>query len=150
MKIDNYNKTTDREMLLKLVSRLSSVTLPEGVTEESFKEKQACLMEKDLEKESNTILVVKEGQNIIAFLQLEPDVDWISGEKYGYISRIVVSESVEGKGLGKKLMTLAEEWAIENGYFAVGLNVFSQNTRALGLYESMGYKTETLKMMKRF
>lgn len=51
------------------------------------------------------------------------------------------------KDLGK-LMTLAEEWAIENGYFAVGLNVFSKNTRALGLYESMGYKTETLKMMK--
>ncbi|MHC5250571.1 GNAT family N-acetyltransferase [Enterococcus sp. LJL90] len=149
MKFDKYNKATDKEVLLELVSRLSDFTLPDGVPEEIFKAKQASLMEKDLENESNTIMVVKQDGHIIAFIQLETDVDWISGEKYGYISRIIVSESAEGNGLGKKLMTLAEEWATENGYSAVGLNVFSQNTRAFRLYESIGYKTETVKMMKR-
>ena len=45
-------------------------------------------------------------------------------------------------------MQAAEEWSREQGYSRVTLNVFATNERALGLYEHLGYRPETVHYLK--
>lgn len=47
-----------------------------------------------------------------------------------------------GRGLGKALLTGVEEWARTAGVRKLQLRVLSENHRARGLYESMGYEVE--------
>jgi ribosomal protein S18 acetylase RimI-like enzyme len=46
-------------------------------------------------------------------------------------------------------MVLGEEYARAQGAHTLGLSVFGFNTSARGLYESLGYKTTSIKMLKR-
>lgn len=61
---------------------------------------------------------------------------------------IVVDASARGKGIGRKAMQLAEEYARSQGATTLGLSVFGFNTAARGLYESLGYETTSVKMRK--
>jgi ribosomal protein S18 acetylase RimI-like enzyme len=60
-----------------------------------------------------------------------------------------VAERYRGKGLGRRLMETAEEWAREQGLPRISLSVGARNTIGQRLYESLGYQTETLRMTKR-
>ncbi|MHC5372535.1 GNAT family N-acetyltransferase [Enterococcus sp. LJL120] len=148
MQIETYSEITDKAELINLVVRLVDFPLPNRVNKEKFILKQVNMMEEDLKNESGQILTIKDGKKLLGFIQLQAEVDWISGEEYGYISRLVVSKEAEGQGLGQKLISLAEKWALENDYKAIGLNVFSKNSKAVTFYEKLGYQTETIKMMK--
>ncbi|MHC5247785.1 GNAT family N-acetyltransferase [Enterococcus sp. LJL90] len=148
MQIDIYNEITDKAELINLVVRLADFPLPSRVNKEKFILKQVNMMEEDLKNKSGQILTIKDGKKLLGFIQLQAEVDWISGEEYGYISRLVVSKEAEGQGLGQKLISLTEKWAMENEYKAIGLNVFLQNTKAVTFYEKLGYQTKTIKMMK--
>ena len=61
---------------------------------------------------------------------------------------IVIDEEHRGKGLGRKAMKLAEDYARSQGAHTLGLSVFGFNHGARGLYESMGYEIVTTKMKK--
>lgn len=45
-------------------------------------------------------------------------------------------------------MSAAESWSQSLGYRVVTLGVFPNNTRALSLYERLGYRTDVLRMLK--
>jgi ribosomal protein S18 acetylase RimI-like enzyme len=59
-----------------------------------------------------------------------------------------VAKPYRGHGLGHRLMETAEEWARQQGLPRISLSVGAQNTFAQRLYESLGYKMETLRMTK--
>lgn len=59
-----------------------------------------------------------------------------------------VAQPYRGHGLGYRLMETAEEWARRQGLPRISLSVGAQNTLAQRLYESLGYKMETLRMTK--
>jgi ribosomal-protein-alanine N-acetyltransferase len=46
-----------------------------------------------------------------------------------------------GKGVAKQLMALITDWAKDQGTTAMMLEVKTDNLRAIGLYESLGYST---------
>ena len=46
-----------------------------------------------------------------------------------------------GKGIAKALMALITDWADEQGSTAMMLEVKTDNSEAIGLYESLGYST---------
>jgi len=50
-----------------------------------------------------------------------------------------------GQGIGKRLITTTIEAAQRMGVTRVELEVFASNTRAIGLYEKIGFKHEGLK-----
>jgi RimJ/RimL family protein N-acetyltransferase len=52
---------------------------------------------------------------------------------------------VRGRGLGRRLMQAAIEAARERGMERIQLGVFASNTRAIALYESLGFVREGLK-----
>lgn len=58
-----------------------------------------------------------------------------------YICGVAVAIEHRGKGIGKGLMQIAREKALDNGYDSLSLVVFEENTRALCLYRNLGFKT---------
>ena len=62
---------------------------------------------------------------------------------------IAINADQRGLGLGRAAMLLAEEVVREHGGTTLGLNVFGFNTAARGLYESLGYETTSMRMLKR-
>ncbi len=86
----------------------------------------------------------------IGCLWLGKAIDQGSGESYTYIFLIYVKSEHRKKGLGKKLINMAENWAKERGDRQIGLQVFINNKSAINLYEKLGYETESLSMIKRF
>jgi ribosomal protein S18 acetylase RimI-like enzyme len=81
-------------------------------------------------------------------VHLQTQIDYFNGQDFGYIADLAVDKSFEGQGVGQALMKKAEEWATEQGYFLLTLNVFGGNTRARALYEKCGFQAEVIKYVK--
>ncbi|MBD8497320.1 GNAT family N-acetyltransferase [Paenibacillus arenosi] len=56
-----------------------------------------------------------------------------------YITTLSVDSKFRGKGIGSKLMDLAEKLARENGYRKCSLTVDANNEKARRLYNQLGY-----------
>lgn len=59
------------------------------------------------------------------------------------ILSIGVSPSAQGRGIGAALMNAAERIAAEQGHVEMGLSVHPENTKALRLYERLGWHRVT-------
>ena len=56
------------------------------------------------------------------------------------IQKLYLDDSAKGKGCGKALMKIAEDWAREAGYKRLYLETHSNLTAAMGLYEKLGFQ----------
>ena len=56
------------------------------------------------------------------------------------IQKLYLDDSIKGKGCGRKLMEVAENWAKEAGYQQLYLETHSNLKAAIKLYEKSGYK----------
>lgn len=66
---------------------------------------------------------------------------WVAPNDEGsYVFDVAVAPEYRGRGHGRDLMLLAERTALAAGHRLLGLHVFSGNTPALRLYESLGYR----------
>jgi ribosomal protein S18 acetylase RimI-like enzyme len=59
-----------------------------------------------------------------------------------------VEEDLRGRGYGRQIMEAADGLAREMGGERLGLNVFGDNPKARGLYESLGYVEISRQMRK--
>lgn len=57
-----------------------------------------------------------------------------------YICGIAVTPEHRGHGIGKRLMQIAREQALDHGYDRLSLVVFEENTVAVRLYQHLGYE----------
>ncbi|MGC6767804.1 GNAT family N-acetyltransferase [Enterococcus sp. LJL51] len=149
MQFRNYIAEQDREWLIQLCGRFADFPLPQRIEHAGFRKQQMDWMVLDLEKaeQVHLLIAVLDGQRA-GFIEMKAEEDWLTGEKQAYVSRICTTEDMEGKGVGKALMTQAERWAAEQGFEGISLNVFAGNTHAAAFYESLGYEKETIKMRK--
>src|SRR5690606_14128178 len=60
------------------------------------------------------------------------------------IGIIAVDQNHRGKGIGKALMSSAEKWASDKGYNSIQVVTQGDNVPACLLYESCGYKVESV------
>ena len=72
-----------------------------------------------------------------------------SPPEHWWVWSIEIDEPFRGRGLGRAAMELAEQEARRGGARLLGLNVFGHNTVARSLYESLGYETTSLQMIKQ-
>jgi ribosomal protein S18 acetylase RimI-like enzyme len=59
-----------------------------------------------------------------------------------------VAEPYRGQGLGRRLMETAEGWARQQGLTRISLSVGTHNKLAHGLYQTLGYQVDMLRMTK--
>jgi len=57
-----------------------------------------------------------------------------------YICGVAVTEKYRGRGIGKNLMNMACERALDHGYDRLSLVVFEENKVAVCLYQHLGYE----------
>jgi ribosomal protein S18 acetylase RimI-like enzyme len=68
--------------------------------------------------------------------------------KLGNILNLGVDEKYRTKGIGTALINFTEQYVRDNGGETLDLCVFAFNTRAIKLYERLGYKTIDVSMRK--
>ena len=59
-----------------------------------------------------------------------------------YIRSMAVVPDAQGRGIGKRLMTAVEEYAVENGFGTLFLYTTEFSTNAVRLYETLGFKKD--------
>jgi len=69
-------------------------------------------------------------------------------EGEAFIVDIRIDDNQQGKGYGKKAITLLEEDAKSKGYKRMGLHVFGHNQRAINLYYKLDYQVTSMQMSK--
>jgi ribosomal protein S18 acetylase RimI-like enzyme len=62
------------------------------------------------------------------------------------IGSVCVAEKFWGNGIGRELMLLVQNWAIDLGAKDIRLAVWAFNTRAVRLYEELGFETRAFEM----
>ena len=86
----------------------------------------------------NLILVAKDEENIIVFLSAQKG-EYKRIKHTGYIV-VGIREKYRGKGIGSKLFSELDIWAIENKITRLELSVICSNTIAKHLYEKLGFQ----------
>jgi ribosomal protein S18 acetylase RimI-like enzyme len=86
--------------------------------------------------------------NPIGGLWLGSAIDQVTGTRISHIFLLYVAPQHRHQGIGGYLMKHAESWAQQRGDTQIGLQVFIQNQPALNLYSKLGYKTQSLWMLK--
>ena len=147
MIIREFNEK-DKWHIVELSKRLSDINFMNYRDQDRMNEKQIELADVAIETNSANIFVAEENGEFLGFIELAVQNDYFTGEKQGYISSIAVLPEGEGKGIGKKLMKKAEEWASKQGLKVIVLEVFKSNQRAVSFYELLGYQQEIVKMTK--
>jgi len=94
-------------------------------------------------------VLVAEGAtgHLLGFVTVARDVHF-TGDEQAYIGELVVAEQAEGHGVGRALMSAAEEWARTGGYTFVVLDTGSANDGARAFYARLGYGEESVKLVK--
>ncbi len=99
----------------------------------------------EIEKES-LYLMINKGVPVgtITFDENQDDVfnhvDWKNNEgKFIVIHRIAVFPTWQKKGVGRKLIEFVEQYAQENNYKSVRLDISSSNQKLIELYEKIGF-----------
>ena len=82
-------------------------------------------------------------ETIAGFMQLKFDYFHDKLEEISplEIERIYILNKYQGKGLGKALINVAINTAIENKYEAITLAVWEENKKAISFYNYLGFKT---------
>ncbi|MFJ1750323.1 GNAT family N-acetyltransferase [Streptomyces sp. NPDC088116] len=92
--------------------------------------------------------VLVHGGDVVGHLWVAPR-EVRPGERASYVYDVAVAEDRRQNGYGRALMLLAERVALEAGDTLLGLHVFTDNTPAVRLYESLGYETTVRNHVKR-
>ncbi|WP_299463586.1 GNAT family N-acetyltransferase [uncultured Microscilla sp.] len=59
--------------------------------------------------------------------------------KHLELDNVIVDNRLQSKGLGKQFFSKIEDWALQNGYDAVGLTTYLSNARSHKFYFNQGY-----------
>jgi GNAT superfamily N-acetyltransferase len=141
----------DREFMTGVVPRLRAFGTPPLRPADALDRAERTALERALAAPSpdNTLLVAElndTGPAGVAYA--ETATDYFTGERHGHLAILAVSESGEGQGVGRALLSAIEAWATARGYRFLTLNVFEGNSRARAVYERAGYRPDTIRYVK--
>ncbi|MEO6801309.1 MAG: GNAT family N-acetyltransferase [Rhodanobacter sp.] len=141
----------DDDFILSLVPRLVDFALP------AWRRRHECIegIRRDLHDHledgaANSFLFVAEDEQgeRVGLIELQKTRDFFTSRTNCHVNNVAVVPGHERRGIGKALMAHAENWAREHHCALVTLAVFPGNERALALYESCGYATDLLRLVK--
>ena len=97
---------------------------------------------------SDVVFVAEVEEQVVAFLSLHVIPYFNIGRPVGRVSALVVSDSVQQRGIGRKLMKAAEDLATELGCVAVEVTSANFRKGAHEFYTRLGYPETSVKFFK--
>ncbi len=102
----------------------------------------------DEDLQNRQLYLAKAGGTLAGIITLNRDsdpeyatADWqYNGPDYRVVHRLCVSPALQGQGIGRQMMQLAEAMLKVSGVKSLRLDAFSQNPQALKLYQNLGYR----------
>lgn len=142
----SIGKKNEVDVILQLTKSCGKHMRAQGIDQwdEDYPDRES--IRKDLETE--TLFAYREGNQILGIVVVNESQDeeygeihWSTSEedKNIVVHRLAVRPDQQGKGIGRKLMDFAEQWAKENNYDAIRLDTYSQNPRNQRFYTNRGY-----------
>ena len=86
---------------------------------------------------------------LIGAAYVETATDYFTAERHGHLGILVVLKDAQGMGVGQSLMATVEDWARNEGFRFISLNVFADNARAISLYEKRAYRPDFVRYVKQ-
>lgn len=84
----------------------------------------------------------------VACLWMGQAINQITGYRQAYTFLLYVAPDVRRQGIGTALMHHGEQWAKQQGFHELGLQVFQTNQAALQLYRRLKYQPTSVWMTK--
>ncbi|GHO91509.1 N-acetyltransferase [Reticulibacter mediterranei] len=98
-----------------------------------------------LSNDDAALFVVDSGEELLGlaevYLRQDEPHSLTVAHRYGYLQSLIISASHRKKGLGKQLVTAAQQWAKERDATEMQLDTWEFETGPLVFYESLGYRT---------
>ena len=93
------------------------------------------------QKQDHAILVGEQDGRVIALLHLYERPAFDKPPEV-IVQALVVDRNCRGTGVGKKMMNMAERWALDRGFSSVALTSRVSRSDAHSFYNRIGYKVE--------
>ncbi len=140
----------DEPAVARLAGELSDFAVPPWRSAEEIARADLPILRAALAHtpEDQLFLVAEGGTGLAGCVFVVTNRDYFTGEAHGYIEVLAVAPEARGMGVARRLMDAAEAWARGRGYRRIRLAVWSQNERARGLYEHLGFLPETMYYLK--
>lgn len=113
----------------------------------------------EMEQEYNEFLADEDCTILVAFIQgefagfiqavIEEHDDELVQAPYMTIYNLATADRFQGRGVASSLIDRLEQYAAKHGIATLDLLVWSSNTRAIRLYEKLGYHVMEHRMAKR-
>jgi GNAT superfamily N-acetyltransferase len=143
-------KKSDHSFIFELSPYLAEVARLEWHTDDAIQKMQDAYISEMLAEttQPNTTFIAETNNVPLGFIHARTHKDSISGEICGTIPLLAVSPKSQGLGLGRLLIEHAEKWAKQLGCRLLHIEVFANNKKADSFYQNIGFKPETVHMIK--
>ncbi len=132
--------------ILKLKNYSSSLHFKDSQKINEFNKSKINDIYKYLQEDKVVLFVALDINKIVGYVWGYPHEFFY--EKRMYVNSLVVDEKYSRNGIGRNLLKTLEQYAKENNFMALDLNVSPQNESALHLYEKMNFEIERYQMRK--
>jgi len=143
-------KKSDHSFIIELSPYLAEVAQLEWHTYDAIQKMQDDYIAEMLSEtlQPNATFIAEANNVPLGFIHVRTHQDSISGETCGTIPLLAVSPKSQGFGVGKLLIEHGEKWAKNLGCRLLHLEVFANNKKADSFYKNIGFKPETVHMIK--
>jgi GNAT superfamily N-acetyltransferase len=141
----------DQDAVFELVPRLVAFGPPEWRDAAAMSATDRKVIGAALQSLSDdpiVLIAVWNDQTVAGFLHLHSVTDYYTERKNGHVADLVVAQPYEGRGIGRRLLAAAEDWARAQRFDWLTISVFRDNTRAARTYEQMGFRPEVIRLLK--
>jgi ribosomal protein S18 acetylase RimI-like enzyme len=135
------NKPAIREIRDQDIERIIEIWRASGVARPwNDPRRDIAFARRDLH---STILVAALDESVVATVMVGHD-----GHR-GWVYYVASDPAHQGKGLGRAMMTAAENWLLKRGVWKLNVLVRNDNTRVIGFYEHLGYRDSATVCLQR-
>ncbi|MBD3894995.1 GNAT family N-acetyltransferase [Halomonas sp. ML-15] len=105
-----------------------------------------------LEDDSSAVFVAERNANVVGVISVsvsnKAPFPFLVSRPRAYVATIVLDKAFRGQGIGRHLMSAAEDFAKAKGASDIRLEVMAFNASALAFYEELGYENMSYRLMK--
>jgi ribosomal protein S18 acetylase RimI-like enzyme len=154
--IREYKPRRDKRAVIDLVGQLQDSEktfdkrLPAG---SEVKEAYFEWMRGQGRKHSGKIFVAEADDKVVGFISVLGRMKYPAPDDYphesAFVTDLIVLEPYRGRGIGRMLLSKAEDYARELGVHRLQLEVTFNNSKARRLYSSYGFENDLIRVEKK-